>query len=209
MEQTRTIFNASTWKTYGYWAFWVSIAFFSIYPACNWLTSTREYTYKLYLQSELDIPLVQEFIWIYLSMYILFLTPPFFLNNNQLIILGKRLVAATILSGLLFVIIPTELGFLRVIPDGAVYNSLYNSLFTIDLPHNMAPSLHIVYSSLFLFALINAIDSLKLQLFFGNWLILICAATIFVHQHHIIDVVSGLFIASSFQRWMSGEKRHV
>ena len=33
------------WKTYGIWALWVGIAFFSIYPTCNWLTSQRSNTY--------------------------------------------------------------------------------------------------------------------------------------------------------------------
>jgi len=136
------------WKTYGIWALWVGVAFFSVYPTCNWLTSQRENPFHIYFNGELSIPFIPDFIWIYLSMYLLFLAPPFFLNIGQLIALGKQLIWGTLFSGLAFLLFPAQLGFTRVIPSSDFYQQLYANLFAIDLPHNLVPSLHIVFSAL-------------------------------------------------------------
>lgn len=180
---------------YGIWALWVGIAFFSVYPTCNWLTAQRNETYPLYLQSELNIPLVPEFFWIYMSMYGLFLLPPFVLNPEQLKRLGKQLVAVTILSGILFLLIPTQLGFVRVEPQEPFYQGLFERLFTIDLPHNLVPSLHIVFSTVITLAVLEGIGRSSIKLALLLWLGLLCLSTLLVHQHHLLDVFSGLLIA--------------
>ncbi|MEW8011674.1 MAG: phosphatase PAP2 family protein [Candidatus Thiodiazotropha sp.] len=177
------------------WAFWVGIAFFSVYPTCNWLTAQRNETYQLYLKSELDIPLVQEFFWVYMSMYGLFLLPPFVLNTEQLKRLGKQLVAVTILSGILFLLIPTQLGFVRVEPQDLFYQGLFGQLFAIDLPHNLVPSLHVVFSAAIALALLEGINRSHIKLVLWIWLVLLCLSTLLVHQHHLLDVFSGLLIA--------------
>jgi len=55
------------WRTYGFWFFWVSVAFFAVYPLCNWLTAKRDSSFNLYVTQELGIPFIPEFIWVYLS----------------------------------------------------------------------------------------------------------------------------------------------
>lgn len=187
--------NKLVWKTYGIWSLWIGIAFFSIYPSCNWLTSSRDTIYPLYIQQELSIPFIPEFIWVYLSMYFLFLAPPFFLGTAQLKQLGKHLLSATVISGIIFLILPSQLGFERVIPNGAFYGSLYANLFSIDLPHNMVPSLHVVFSALIILSIIDAESRTWLKNIFYGWLVLICSSTIFVHQHHLLDVAGGLLIS--------------
>jgi len=193
MEQLNS--RATAWKTYGVWSLWVGIAFFSVYPTCNWLTSLRESAYPLYTDWELDLPFIPEFIWAYLSMYVLFLAPPFFLNSGQLKPLGIQLVSATIISGGIFLLIPSQLGFERVIPADAFYAVLYSQMFSIDLPHNMVPSLHVVFSSLILFALSKGVQHTWLKGIWLTWLCLICLSTVFVHQHHLLDIISGLFVS--------------
>ena len=187
--------NKEVWKVYGIWAIWVGIAFFSVYPACNWLTAQRNEIYPLYLQSELNIPLVPEFFWVYMSMYGLFLLPPFVLNPEQLKRLGKQLVVVTVLSGILFLLIPTELGFVRIEPQDLLYQGLFEQLFTIDLPHNLVPSLHVVFSAVIALALLEGISRSYIKLALWIWLVLLCLSTLLVHQHHLLDVFSGLLIA--------------
>lgn len=194
---------------YGMWAFWVGIAFFSVYPTCNWLTAQRNETYQLYLKSELDIPLVQEFFWVYMSMYGLFLLPPFVLNTEQLKRLGKQLVAVTILSGILFLLIPTQLGFVRVEPQDLFYQGLFGQLFAIDLPHNLVPSLHVVFSAAIALALLEGINRSHIKLVLWIWLVLLCLSTLLVHQHHLLDVFSGLLIAVMSYFYFLPRKNHV
>ena len=167
----------------------VGVAFFSIYPLCNWFAAQRSEVYRFYFDAELNIPFVPEFFWIYMSLYLLFLLPPFFLNVLQLEMLGKRIVAGTLISGLLFLLFPSRLGYERMAPEG-VYGELFGNLFAVDLPYNMAPSLHIVYSVFIVLAICRA-SGRKVRMVMATWLGLIALSTLLVHQHHMADIVSA------------------
>ena len=198
----------SSWRTYLYWVFWISVAFFSVYPLCNWLTAKRDTALNLFIATELRIPFIPEFVWIYLSLYLLFLTPPFFLGHGRIRTLGRQLVAVTVFCGLIFLLLPAQLGFERTIPEGHFYGSLFANLFAVDLPHNMVPSLHVTFSALILFALLEGPRSLLARALFASWLVLICASTVLVHQHHLLDVVTGLLLAIIFYRVIGEGVRH-
>ncbi|MDX8411709.1 MAG: hypothetical protein R8K46_07570, partial [Mariprofundaceae bacterium] len=124
------------------WAFWVGIAFFSVYPSINWLTSERVDLFHLYFPGELTIPFMPQLIWAYLSMYVLFMAPPVFLTSSELPRLGKQLITGTVVSGAIFMLFPAILGFHRVVPDIYPYDVLFNAIFSLDQPHNLVPSLH-------------------------------------------------------------------
>jgi len=197
------------WKTYSYWALLIGIAFFTIYPTCNWLTSQRTYALALYLDSELNIPFIPEFAWAYLSMYVLFLMPPFFLDILQLKALGKHLLAGTFFSGLVFLVLSAKLGFVRIVPEEPFYRSLFTGLFAVDMPHNMVPSLHVVFSALILFALLDASITRLSKTVWWGWIVLILASTLLVHQHHLLDVFTGLVVALMLRRLIGKEGNHV
>jgi membrane-associated phospholipid phosphatase len=190
-----TTHSANVWRIYAFWAMWVGVAFFSVYPTCNWLTSLRGEYFSLYFPVELNVPFVPEFMLAYLSMYVLFIIPPFFLQAAELRGLGKQLIAGTLLSGLIFMLLPTRLGFARALPDDGFFGPIYSNLFAIDLPHNMVPSLHVVFSALILLAMAGTTKKTSYKLFLYCWLLVICASTLLVHQHHLIDVVAGLALA--------------
>jgi membrane-associated phospholipid phosphatase len=160
---------------------------------CNWISSQRDDIYLLYFQKELMVPFIPEFFWIYMSMYLLFFAPPLFLNVPQLRLLGKRIIAGTLISGVIFLLFPSQLGFERVVPDG-FYGKLYTQIFALDLPYNMAPSLHVVYSGFILFSIYSASDKKYIRISAILWLLLILLSTLLVHQHHIIDIVLALVI---------------
>lgn len=186
-------YDKNVWKCYGYWAFWVGIAFFTIYPVCNWLSSKRDHVYHLYMQSELAIPLIPQFMWIYVSLYAIFILPPLFLKEQALSKLGKEIILGTLISGMIFLLFPSVLGFERVVPS-AHYKELFETIFALDLPHNMAPSLHIVYSGAILLAIFQASKKKGIKVFVTLWLLLISLSTLFVHQHHLIDIVLGYIL---------------
>ena len=189
----------AVWKTYAYWAAWVGVAFVVVYPGCNWISAQRnpDSLRRLYLAAELKIPLAPQFIWIYLSMLVLFLLPPFFLDVPALQRLGKRLIAGTLLSGAVFLLLPSRLGFTRVVPDQSLYAAVFSRIFAIDLPFNTVPSLHVVFSALIAAAL--ARGQRRLRWFVYGWLALICLSTLLVHQHHLLDIAAGLLLALLLQ----------
>lgn len=189
--------------TYLYWAFWVGVAFFSIYPTANWLTSQRGNLYHLYLLDELSIPFVPQFIWLYMSMYVLFLAPPFFLTSDELPRLGKQLIAGTVISGLIFMMFPASLGFDRTVPDAPLYSQLFLGIFNIDRPHNLVPSLHVVFSA----CIILSISIRAKGWVYGLlmiWLLAIMSSTLLIHQHHVLDVVAGLALAIILRNYYRG-----
>ena len=189
-------------KVYGYWTIWVSIAFFGVYPACNYLTAKRDSHLHLYLPFELELPFIPHFVWPYLSMYLLFVLIPFCMRLKSLKPLGKNLVIGTVISGLLFLIFPTINGFERIAPESGIYHSIFVKIIEVDLPHNMAPSLHVVYCGLILLTMSADNKSILSKLIYIGWLILICLSTLFVHQHHILDVITGLTLAGYLRKRM-------
>ncbi len=195
-------------RTYARWFVLVSIAFFSTYPLCNWLAAHQSDTFKLYLSNELNIPFIPEFIWVYLSLYVLFLIPPFLLSAARMNALGLRLVVATVFCSLIFVIFPTTLGFDRVVPNYEFYGAVFSNMFAIDLPHNMVPSLHVVFSALILLAIYDAVRNLAGKIIVLGWLFLLSLSTILVHQHHLLDVATGLLVAQIFRNSIANGERH-
>ena len=194
-DSSRLWTTKTVWKTYGFWFACISVVFFTVYPTCNWITAQRDVTYGLYLDAELSIPLVPEFVWAYLSLYVLFLLPPFLLTPAEMNRLGKKLVAAIILCGAVFLLVPTRLGFERVLPEAPLYEAVFESIFSVDLPHNLVPSLHVAFSTLILVSLFSVSRRLAGKMVFATWLVLISLSTLLVHQHQLIDVVTGLLVA--------------
>jgi membrane-associated phospholipid phosphatase len=195
--------SPQAWKTYAYWATWVGVAFFAVYPTCNWIADHRTHTFALYAPAELRIPFVPAFIWAYLSMYALFILPPFFLDAQRLTLLGRRLVYATLCSGAVFLLLPSHLGFPRALPDDPMLAGIYANIFFVDLPHNMAPSLHVVFSTAIIFALTEAARSGAARVSWWLWWVLISLSTVFVHQHHLIDIAAGFALVYFFQQWIT------
>lgn len=188
------------WKTYGYWAGVISMLFVPMYPLCNWISTQRTDTLALYVPWELTVPFLPSMIWAYFSMYVLFFLPPFVLSTTQLTALGKQLFWGTAIAGITYFVVPSKLGFAREVPADPFYALIYTKLFSIDQPHNMVPSLHIVFTTLLTMAFASASSTAGRKLFFCAWLALIAASTVFVHQHHLVDVSTGFLVAISLRR---------
>lgn len=173
------------------WGTMIGIVFFTGYPLTNYLSSYRQQTWALYLPQELSIPFIPQFIWFYLALYPLLILPLFILNSGEIKKLSQQLIVATLLAYIIFMILPCHLGFERTLPTQSYYRALFLFLFNIDYPHNLVPSLHVMYSSLIIFTL-NKRVTLILQLLLYCVLLGIICSTVLIHQHHLLDVISGL-----------------
>ena len=58
-----------------FWAIWVLIASYAVYPTANWLASLREQRFDFITPWDGLIPLVPEFIFVYFSFF------PFLIMN--------------------------------------------------------------------------------------------------------------------------------
>lgn len=186
-------------RTYLLWSFWIGVAFFSVYPTMNWLTSLRATRLQLYFTAELSIPFLPHFIWAYLSMYVLFFVPLWLVPVPSMSALGRQLIAACILSAMFFLALPADLGFARHVPARAPYAAIFARVFSIDRPHNLVPSLHVIFSCAIALACVDfARGALRMALL--AWLVVIVASTLFVHQHHLLDLLVAFAIVHFLRR---------
>lgn len=176
------------------------MVFFSLYPVLNTFTAGRSAHFALYAEWELALPLVPQALGVYLSMYLLFVLPPCFVHREFIGLLGRQLIVGTLLAGAVFLLLPARLGFVRELPP-VPYAAMFSLMFALDEPHNLVPSLHVVFSSLIALACADFARPWARHALHG-WLALICASTVLVHQHHLLDVAAGLALAVALRRWV-------
>ncbi len=194
--------GSSRLRTYLWWSAWAGVAFFTVYPTLNWLSELRSDRWRLYFDAELGLPFVPGFIWVYLSMYVLFAAPVFLMPERHLPALGKQLIAGTLICGLVFAVFPGELGFARSLPEDALHARVFGAIFSIDRPHNLLPSLHVLFSAAIVFACAPFAGPVLRWVLFV-WLGLIGASTVLVHQHHLPDVAAALVLVWALRRYFS------
>ena len=186
-------------KTFSVWAVGVGVAFFGVYPTLNAFTASRSSHFLLFADWELWIPFCPAWIWVYLSFYALFPLPPVWMPSPALRALGKQLILGTLISGAIFGLLPARIGFERVLPSDPFYQSLFSRLFALDLPHNLVPSLHVVYTYLICMGIVPY-ARMPVRGVFLVWLGLIMASTLLVHQHHVLDIVGAVALSVWMRR---------
>ena len=182
-----------------FWAICVNIVTYAVYPTVNWLASLRSQRYDFITPWDAMIPLVPEFIFVYFSFFPFLALPFWLVGQPDTDALGKREVAGTLICGLVFVLFPGNLAFDRVIPDVEPYRTIFSTMFFVDKPHNLLPSLHIVYTALTCAAICKAQWPRGRHWLCGlmvAWSVAICASTMLVHQHHVLDVVTALMLTA-------------
>jgi membrane-associated phospholipid phosphatase len=166
-----------------------------IYLGTNEIAAQRTSFYQLYFEFEREIPMVPWMIHIYNSFHIL-LFMNFLIIKNSLKIkaIAISLISSSAIASVFFLLFPAELGFSRT-ENIQGYEFWYNALHWLDHPHNLVPSLHITFSALSAYVISTEMGSVFLKLIFLLWFLLICSSIVLVHQHHLIDVVSGFVLA--------------
>lgn len=146
---------------------------------------------------ERHIPFIPLFIVPYMTNGLFFTIMCFLCTNTaQLKQYVCRIILLTLIAGLCFFIFPLKFS----LPKPAVTSSFLNYFFDFlqrwDTPFNQAPSLHVAYVLLFWTVIKKRFSGIILSTV-RIWFILIILSTIFVYQHHLIDVLSA-FILTSF-----------
>tara|TARA_Y100001933_G_C18998031_1_gene563368 strand:- start:1682 stop:2296 length:615 start_codon:yes stop_codon:yes gene_type:complete len=166
-----------------------------VYLGSNQIVSKFDHHYDVYFEFEKDIPLIPWMIYFYTSFHLLLILN-FFIIKKPLVIKAftLSLMFSSLIASIVFLSFPGELGFSRT-DNISGYEFIYNLLHEIDHPHNLYPSLHITFSVLTVFAMIDQTKQKWFHLFLTVWILLICASVVLVHQHHLFDVFTGLILA--------------
>ncbi len=174
------------------WALILGGGFFSVYGSVNAITASIGDVPSLYMPWETSIPFFPQLILPYMSIDLLFVWA-FFICRNQyeLRALAMRIGFAVTISAIGFIIFPLRFGFER--PDVSGFNGLLFQMLSLDLPYNQCPSLHISLAMI-----VWEVFRRRLHGWFKGvvaiWFLLICASTVLVYQHHMIDIYGGIIV---------------
>lgn len=180
-------------KAFALVAMQTGVAFVLIYGAAGWWALHAPYRFRFWMPWELSLPFVPWMILVYNSIHLLFLVPLFVMPAAQISRLGRSMLLATVIAGIIFLAFPAPAGFIR--PEQVPgWDDWYKALYAVDGSGNTLPSLHITYSWLVVGALTRYRPLLRPYLYF--WMMAIMLSVVLIRQHHAADILAGVGLAT-------------
>ncbi len=167
---------------------YMGIYFFLLYGVANQYAALTAPHPSIPMSWEENIPFVPIFIIPYMSSDIIFIIA-FFLpyTRLELRILAARIFFIVSISTIVFFLFPLEYSFHK--PPIESFSILFGML-KADLPFNQLPSLHVAFAVVLWFSMKKYLHGLIRYLMLG-WLWMVVISTLFVYQHHFIDLPFG------------------
>ena len=183
---------AATLKERFVWLVYMGALFFLLYGAANQFAAVTAPHYAFFFDWERSIPFVPAFIVPYMSSDVVFVVAFLLAQTRlELRILSIRVLFIVLVSVCIFILSPLQFSFEK--PTIESFNFLF-TLLEADKPYNQLPSLHASFSLVFWFCMKDLISNRWLKAALACWLTLIVLSTLFVYQHHLIDLPTGLIV---------------
>lgn len=161
-----------------------------VYGGANWITERHSYRVRLHLDAELGAPFVSAAVLGYMSIYPLLWSAPFVLRTRrELERFAATLAVVMLIAGVCFLAFPADSVF-PTLPDMGRWGGLVRFAKDLALAHNMAPSLHVALSVVCITVYARRASRAGACLLWG-WSVVVAASTVLLHQHYLIDVVTG------------------
>lgn len=172
----------------------LSLLFFlSIYYVIDFYSRNRSEYYKIDFNWESGTPYIPSMFIIYYSIIILpFMIPIYIRNKIEFSLLFKRIFIALGIASVSYLLFPAKLAYPLVSNNS--WKLIEKATPILAGHHNLMPSLHVTISILIINALWIYLSNLKKVLII-LFLILLIISVLFTHQHHFIDIITGLFLA--------------
>ena len=163
------------------------------------------------LGSSLDnkIPFIPQFIWIYVFWYIMLILVPYYIAKKHISSFYKYAITfmiTTIISCIIFILFPN--GVIRPeIQETDISSKLVEIIYFLDTPAiNCLPSIHCLYSYLFIFAILDTKNNtpLGMKILITLLSILVVLSTLFIKQHVIYDAIAAFIIGVTI--WIITDK---
>lgn len=174
---------------------------FFVYHLASFLASKTQKTIDFLTLIDQKIPFLPNFIYPYLSLYILFIIYfvyllQFFDRRDIWTRIAPSIISMIIIACIIFIFFPSnyprpDLNKEEMHP---ITRDLIEFLYKTDPPNNTTPSLHVTSS--FLFALMGYDISKIIGIALTIWAIIIMFSTLFVKQHYITDAITGIILAA-------------
>ncbi len=170
--------------------------FLLVFGGMDALTARRSLRVPVHFAAELSIPLVPAMTLFYMSLYLLFLLAPFVLRTRREFRAAVWTLAAVIAgAGVGFLVFPARLAFAPPREeDLGRWAGLFHLADRLNLTYNLLPSLHVALGVACV-AMLSPRAPGAGKMILWMWAALIGASTVLIHQHHVLDVVTGWLLA--------------
>lgn len=187
----------------------VTLWFLIVYGGCDYVTGFRS-RHRVHYDFELAMPFVPSSVVVYDSVYPVMWLAPFVLRTRpELIAYAVAQVVIVAAAGIGFLLHPAELGFPPT-PDAGIWAPMVSATKAASLRYNLAPSLHVALAVITTAVYVSR-TSASIQIALWFWAVLVAASTLLLHQHHLIDVMTGWFLGLvggwGYHRFMA--RRHL
>jgi membrane-associated phospholipid phosphatase len=170
------------------------LLFAVVYFGADMVSYGANQRWKVAFDFEKELPFIPAFAIAYLSIIpLLLLAPLIFRSTRDLLPLFCTLSLVVITAGICFLLIPIEKSFPPRQADG-IFGIFFNLADTINLSFNDLPSLHVALSLTACAAFAGRSNAIGKSLF-AIWALLITVSTLFIHEHHILDIGGGVVLA--------------
>lgn len=191
----RRLTQQRPWKRALLWLLFLGPLFFLTYGFANWWTSRLSGVGSVLFAWETHIPFLAWTILPYMSIDAFYAGSLFLCTTRgELDTHAKRLLAATLISVLGFLLFPLQFSFERP-PTSGFNGALFDVLTGFDKPFNQAPSLHISLLMLLWIVYARHLRSVTRWLMHA-WFFLIGISIFTTFQHHVIDGITGVIVGT-------------
>lgn len=163
------------------------------------------------LGSALDnkIPFISQFVLIYVFWYTMLFWVPYYVFNKNKDSFYKytvTFVITTLIAGVIFISFPNTVVRANI-TDNNISSQLVEIIYKLDDPGiNCLPSIHCLYSFLFIFAILDTKSNSPkwMKILITTLSILVVLSTLFIKQHVIYDAIAAFTIG--FLVWTITDK---
>jgi membrane-associated phospholipid phosphatase len=168
--------------------------FFSIYGGASLLARLRGARPDFHFSWELKLPFVPSLSIVYLTVPLLLLLTPFILRTwRSFTPFFLTLTAETLVGGLFFLLLPMTQAYPERVATG-FFGGVFKFADRMNLDYNEFPSLHIAFAVTAALVFGRRCGWLGRTLFF-LWAVGVIVSTLFLHEHHLLDVIGGAVLA--------------
>lgn len=188
------------WRRATGWLILLGTFAYLSYGLSLWLASQRADVPVIRFAWEHAIPFITWTIVPYWSTHVFFVLSFYVCRNRtELDSHARRLLIAQVIAVACFIMFPLRLSSTRPPIDGA-FQLPFDVLRMVDLPFNMAPSLHVATMTILFDLYRRALPRWSLPAF-AAWSLIAVGSVMTTYQHHFIDVPTG-FLLGVFCVWL-------
>ncbi len=164
--------------------------FFSIYGGTSLLAGLRRIRPDFHFAWELRLPFFPWLSVVYLTVPLLLLLTPFILRTwKSFTPFFLALTAETLVAGVVYLSVPMAQVYPPRVASG-LGGAIFHLADRLNLQYNEFPSLHIAFAvtAAIVFGLRCGLLG---RIGFGLWTAGVAVSTLFLHEHHTLDLASG------------------